>query len=410
MDFVLRLGLTTGMCICSFAFLVSGFFARGRDRACSVDDRRASEEKYRGLFEVSGDAIVLFDENGFFDCNEAALKLFGYRTQADFFAKHPPDISPATQPGGFDSRALAESRIAVAAETGSNRFEWIHRRLDGTEFPAEVLLNPFWYKGKQVFHAAVRDISERKRIEEQYRLLAEQVNDVIWSADLHWNWSYVSPSVKRFCGFSVEEAMQLPIDTVVTPSSLQLTREHVGRAIAEALDNPGAMGKPLVLELEHKCKDGSTVWAEVNATLVPGEDGRPVRWVGVTRDITARREIESQLACAKEVAEAADRAKSEFLANMSHELRTPMTAILGFAGLLQDERSAGRISPSGADAVATIVSNGEHLLSVLNEILDLSKIEAGEFAGRASRMLHQPACCRCHVSHGGSSQRQRIAA
>jgi signal transduction histidine kinase/ActR/RegA family two-component response regulator len=181
------------------------------------------------------------------------------------------------------------------------------------------------------------------------------------------------------CAFAVRkpsfgaEGMQRDLGEILTPESAQLAQD----AVQKALESPNDVPRPLMLELEFNRKDGSTVWLEVNVTLVLAEDGTPVRWVGVSRDITARRQFEAQLASARRIAEAADRSKSEFLANMSHEIRTPLTAILGFADLLREECDSGRLSTTGADAVATIASNGQHLLDLINDILDLSKIEAG---------------------------------
>lgn len=334
---------------------------------------RHSEEKYRGMFQASDDAMMLFDEDGFFDCNNATLRLFGFDTRASFLGIHPRDISPPHQPGGMDSLSLADQRIAEAVRLGSNRFEWIHRRLDGREFPAEVLLNAFDLGGKTVVQAVVRDITERRQTEDRYRLLAEGASDVIWTADLGLKWDYLSPAVERLTGYTVQEAMERPLSEILTPASV-LVAEN---AIRKALESPNDAPRPLVLELEFNRKDGSTVWVEVNSTLLLAEDGTPVRWVGVSRDITARREFEAQLASARRVAEAADRSKSEFLANMSHEIRTPLTAILGFADLLREECDSDRLSSTAVDAVATIASNGQHLLDLINDILDLSKIEAG---------------------------------
>ena len=127
------------------------------------------------------------------------------------------------------------------------------------------------------------------------------------------------------------------------------------------------------LELELKHKNGSSVFVEVGTQFITS-DGKVKGVVNIFRDITERRRVLNELTAAKKDAEAASRAKSEFLANMSHEIRTPMTAILGFADIL-----SGNVSdPDALDAVTTIRRNGEHLLSVLNDILDLSKIEAGK--------------------------------
>lgn len=133
---------------------------------------RESEEKFRGLFESSNDAIMILDDNSFLDCNNAALKMFDCSTREDFFGKHPADLSPPEQPGGEDSRTAAAECMAIAFREGRNHFEWTHRRLDGEDFPAEVLLTPVIQEGKALVQATVRDITERKHLERELRTLA----------------------------------------------------------------------------------------------------------------------------------------------------------------------------------------------------------------------------------------------
>ena len=127
-------------------------------------------------------------------------------------------------------------------------------------------------------------------------------------------------------------------------------------------------------------KDGSLYW--VDSTIVPylGEDGTIEKYISLRFDVTAEKEAEIELSKAKLAAEAATQAKSEFLANMSHEIRTPMTAILGYADLLADETVADCPDRIRVDYVDTIKRNGEYLLAILNDILDISKIEAGKMA------------------------------
>jgi PAS domain S-box-containing protein len=127
------------------------------------------------------------------------------------------------------------------------------------------------------------------------------------------------------------------------------------------------------VELELKHKNGDSVFVEVGSQFIV-RDGKVKGVVSIFRDITERRRVLNELIAARTDAEAANRTKSEFLANMSHEIRTPMTAILGFADVLSSKVS----DPDGQDAIHTIQRNGGYLLSILDDILDLSKIEAGK--------------------------------
>jgi PAS domain S-box-containing protein len=136
---------------------------------------RDSEVRYRELFESTGDAIMLLDERGFRECNQATLAMFGCRTKQDFLAKHPSEVSPPQQPDGADSRSAADARIAQAYRDGTARFEWVHRRCDGTDFDADVLLARVDLQERSILQAVVRDITERKRAEHALREAQEQL-------------------------------------------------------------------------------------------------------------------------------------------------------------------------------------------------------------------------------------------
>ena len=139
---------------------------------CSLQE---SEHKFRSLYEATSDAVMLLDEQEFFDCNPATLKIFGCSNKQEFYGKHPSEFSPLFQPNGQDSACLATQRISTAMQEGICRFDWVHKRLDGSEFSAEVLLNAMEINGKKCLQAVVRDITDRKRDEDQIKAsLAEK--------------------------------------------------------------------------------------------------------------------------------------------------------------------------------------------------------------------------------------------
>ncbi|PSB32821.1 histidine kinase [filamentous cyanobacterium Phorm 46] len=134
-----------------------------------------SEHKLRSLYEATSDAVMLLDKEQFFDCNLATLAIFGCSNKEQFYGKHPSEFSPLFQPSGQDSCSLATQRISAAMQTGSCRFDWVHKRVDGSEFPAEVLLNAMEINGQKVIQAVVRDITDRKRDEDRIKAsLAEK--------------------------------------------------------------------------------------------------------------------------------------------------------------------------------------------------------------------------------------------
>jgi two-component system sensor histidine kinase/response regulator len=142
---------------------------------------RDSEARFRTVFDSSADALTLLDEHGFFECNNAALQALGYTSREELLGKHPIQISPATQPDGTDSAALAKEINAKALRDGSLNFEWQLRRSDGSTFPAEVLLTRIQVQGRIVLQANMRDISDRKMILSalaQAKEAAEQANQL----------------------------------------------------------------------------------------------------------------------------------------------------------------------------------------------------------------------------------------
>jgi PAS domain S-box-containing protein len=214
------------------------------------------------------------------------------------------------------------------------------------------------------FEAAQRRITAS---EAHYRLLADNVTDVIALSGINGERRYISPSIEQALGFTADELLKTPGYTYLHPED----RDFVVQTIASL--TPEAPRRTIDYRVIRK--DGGMIWAETCFTLIPGAglDGTG-EVVSLSRDVTARKAMETELVEAKRKAEDAAAAKSDFLANMTHELRTPLNAIIGFSGVLagsprlaaEDARHAGLIR----DASAT-------LLELVNSVLDFSRLEAG---------------------------------
>lgn len=156
------------------------------ERKKMEEDTRRSEAKFRTLYESSSDAVMLLDEKGFFDCNDSTVKIFGCQDKAEFCTKSPIEVSPPTQPCGTDSMQLAKKYTDEALEKGSSRFEWVHKRLNTQEiFLAEVLLNSMELDGQKIIQAVVRDVTERKRAEQEIRESRSKLNAMLGAISDH---------------------------------------------------------------------------------------------------------------------------------------------------------------------------------------------------------------------------------
>jgi len=196
----------------------------------------------------------------------------------------------------------------------------IVRRARSTE-PYGYLIKPF---EERQLHTTVEMALHKHRMEKalreserRYRLLAENVTDVIWTADTNLQFTYISPSVSHLLGYSVEEVMAQTMEERLTPASLEVAREAFAKVLA--VDDAAQEGlfRSRTLDLEFTCKDGSTVWTGVKATLLCDPDGRPVGILGVTRDITERKRAEETLRRRA--------AELEALARVSSTLRAAQT-------------------------------------------------------------------------------------
>ena len=249
-----------------------------------------SEIKFRTLYESTSDAVMLLDESGFFDCNSAALKLFGCQTTADFCRLHPADLSPPNQPGGGNSRALADRRIAEAIEQGSTDFEWLHKRIDSGEvFPAEVLLNALQLNGRPTIQATVRNIAERKKAEDiiqasaQYaRSLIEASLDPLVTISAEGKITDVNAATEQATGINREQLIGSDFADYFTDP------EKARSGYRQVFNHGSVTDYPLTI----RHAEGGSVNVLYNASLYRDRDGKILGVFAAARDITERQNAE----------------------------------------------------------------------------------------------------------------------
>jgi PAS domain S-box-containing protein len=149
------------------SILWHGYFNDISESKQAEETLKINKSKLEVVFNGSNSAIMLLTRERFFDCNPQTLEMFGLSNRSEFIECHPSDLSPELQPDGQNSFSKANQMIEIAFEKGVNRFEWIHKRKDGSPFPAEVLLSAFNYGNERVLQAAVTDITERKKAEKK---------------------------------------------------------------------------------------------------------------------------------------------------------------------------------------------------------------------------------------------------
>ncbi len=314
---------------------------------------------------------------------------------------------------GFHPRSFWNEMYSTLARAGVWHGEICNRAKDGGLYWVQTTNAAFNdAQGKLLGYVSIRtDVTERRRAEQANRKLAARLQAILQNAghaiiatDTDGVIQVFNPAAESMLGYASEEMIgsQTPLVFHSFPEVV-LAAKRLGKELGQPID-PGfeslvgrsRLGWPNQQEWTYVRKDGAHLTVLVTITALADADGSIHGFLCVASDITERKRVESEICQAKEEVEQANRhlaealaqtkrlalaakqataAKSAFLANMSHEIRTPMTAILGYADLLLDEQRTPQVERD--EALQTIRRNGQHLLEIINDILDLSKIEAG---------------------------------
>lgn len=217
----------------------------------------------------------------------------------------------------------------------------------------------------------VLDVSARKEAEDRLVKGARFANVGLWDWNIVTDELYWSDRIGSMFGYT-EEKLETSYENF-----LQAVHPDDRNLVIDAVNNCVENGAEYNIEHRVVWPDGSVHWMHESGDVVRAEDGAALNMLGVVRDITSRKDAEEQLIQAKLTAEAASQAKSEFLSRMSHELRTPMNAILGYTELML-EVDEDPLTNDQRDSLGVIHDAGRHLLELINEVLDLAKIDAGK--------------------------------
>ncbi len=334
-----------------------------------------SEAKNRALLNAMPDLMFRFDRK---------------QTILDFKPVKGIDFGNLT--GQFLGKKLSE---LLSKEVVAHCMDALEKTLSSHEieiFEYDLIINEevFSYEsrvvasGEQEALAIVRDITARKRSEteklqliaslqeseEKYRSVVNTVQEVIFQTDPNGCWTFLNPAWTEISGYSIEESLGTPFLNYIHPDNHPETQQKFQKLVQRQSDYCRH-------EVCYLTKSGDRRWMDVYARLRLSPDGTIIGLSGTLNDITDRKKVSQQLQEAKASAEAANRAKSAFLANMSHELRTPLNAIIGYSEILLEE-SEDLGSEEFIPDLQKIQVAGRHLLALINDILDISKIEAGK--------------------------------
>ncbi|MFN8205885.1 MAG: PAS domain S-box protein [Bacteroidales bacterium] len=336
------------------------------------EELRISEERFRTAFFTSPDSVNLnrLRDGLYLEINEGFTRLTGY-TAEDIKGKTSADISIW---GNAEDRKKMVNELL--ARGYCNNMEAVFRMKDGKLLRGMISARVIELEGEKIILSIARNIEDQKRSEEslreseeRFRQLAENTNDVFWL----WTGNevlYVNAALGKIWGIEPESLID-------NPGLLENSVHPDDRDSFRLVYNPKDADRQKPHEEQYRIvrPDGEIRWIWSRTYPIRDEEGRTVRFAGIATDITRQKEIEKELIAAREQAVESDRLKSAFLANISHEIRTPMNGIIGFSELLDN-------SDLGVDKrkmyVDIVKSSGLQLVRIIDDIIDISKIEANQ--------------------------------
>ncbi len=327
------------------------------------------------LVQQTSLAIIAWDsEFRVVDWNPAAERIFGY-TKAEALGRHAIDL--LVPPNAKAHVHQVWENLILSKDLVHSVNENITK--DGQLLVMDWTNTPLVQSDGRVIGLMSMgvDITERKRqeealyqTEEKYRTILDSIKEAYYEVDLAGNFTFVNDSLCEIAGYSREELLGTNNRAYMDEETARRVYQQTNLVYRTRQTSNHVEWVLITRSGEHK-------YAEMSIALMTDSSGQPIGFRGLARDITERKLAQEELQQAKDAAEAANRAKSVFLANMSHELRTPLNAIIGYSEMLMEDATESGKSAMIPD-LRKIHTAGSHLLDIINNILDLSKIEAGK--------------------------------
>lgn len=342
-----------------------------------ITERKRLEDRFRLVVEAMPNAMVVANRQGQIELiNSQTEKLFGY-TREELLGQSVDVLVPERFRGHHPQFRDNYLQQPQARAMGSGR-DLFGLRKDGSEFPVEIGLNPITTESGTLVLSSIIDITERKRLEDRFRLVVEAMPNAVVVANQVGVIELINSQTEKLFGYTREELLGQSVDSLV-PERFRAQHPSFRR---DYLKDPQTRAMGSGRDLFGLHKDGSEFPVEIGLNPISTEHGTLV--LSSIVDISERKLAEQRLKQQAEQLESANRYKSEFLANMSHELRTPLNSILILSEQLRDNPS-GSSSARQREHADIIYRSGCDLLSLINDILDLSKIEAGRVS-----ICHEP--------------------
>ncbi len=370
------------------------------------------DERFRSLVEGSPDGLLVHGAEGILFANAVAMRLLGQRHRGDPAGGR----SPVMLPRGL--RAIADDAVAALLNQGLDQPLTRHATFAraGETVWAEVTVSALMYDGVPAAQLVLRDVTSRRRDEEALRsqgALIEQQREylravidasptVIAAKDGEGRYTLANLALANLYGTTVAGLLgRRDAEFTADPAAVERFLAD-DRAVI-------ATGRSLLIAEEPVIDAaGRTRWFQTRKVRLVPATGRNPQVLVLATDITDRKMVERELLRAKDAAEVASVAKSEFLASMSHELRTPLNSVIGFASVLRKNRQ-GRMTHGDIVYLDRIHANGGHLLGLINAVLDLSKIEAGEMEVERRPVALGPLVADTLAELAGSTQGGSVA-